>query len=622
MYRGVSKHLRLAAGAAILAAATAPAFSQVRTIAEPFDVGVAANRLADEILDADATKQRLPVTSDAEHARTIDPVLTRGAPIWIHEALPSAPLTVIGGRVFSYRDHVYDPLDAPVLKIRAIDDNQIVPFLIRVVISPQARTLPAGAIIVSLPTPSIFGARIEKLAAWVGSNRTEASLGPSQIDATLDIRIPIVTSPAEETENPENPIRVVIEGELHIGSYTKLPPNRLFALKEFPLDPELQGLATLELERDVAAAGERERLHDIAENVASKATTDYEKVVAVNSWVSTYLHYQESPATRSPLEALQDRSGDCDDYTALAAALLRSMEIPTRCPTGLLYDLDTLAAHAWVEVALPTRGGDLHWFIVDPTLAGTTPLEDRKASYVQFKDRILLYPIRPMIRVEGMSGRPTSDVLLNWRKTNEVSFVEPRETNRFIDLVIEEVDREISRGAERLVDAHLLLRRESASIIGSPYLVIDRPLVEESSTRLLLRLENEERFVLDLVAENTSSLESKTDLETIDRMRAAYTDLNGLFFAGMKAHQNLELVFSRDRHSDRLHTVSLRFGRYLVEHYLDRILKRLSKGGLLTEEETARISAIAETSGGKNLYALQELARQLPARESFNPGTD
>ena len=90
------------------------------------------------------------------------------------------------------------------------------------------------------------------------------------------------------------------------------------------------------------------------------------------------------------------------------------------------------------------------------------------------------------------------------------------------------------------------------------------------------------------------------------------SDLNDHFFAGEPAYRNLELIYLRDLHSDRLHTVSLRFGRYLVEYFLARILKRLSKGGFLTEEETARMSAVAEASDGKNLYLLQELARQLP----------
>jgi len=600
---------------AILATATAPASGQEGAKAETVDVEAAAHRLAEKILDTKTTKQRLPLTSDAEHARTIDPVLTRGTPMWIHAALPSAPLTVIGGRVFSYRDDVYDPLDAPVLKIRAIDDDQVIPFLVRVVIKPHNKAPQDSAVRVSFPAPPIFSPRLEHVEGWIGPDPTQVSIERSSENSLITVRIPLVPAEVESLKRLEDPTTVIIDGELHIGSYEELPPGRFAGLDGFPLDPELEGLATLELDRDIAAIGERERLHDIAEDLASKAATDYERVVAVNSWASTRLRYRESPATRSPLEALQDRSGDCDDYTALAAALLRSMEIPTNRPTGLLYDLDTLATHAWVEVALPLRGGGLHWFIVDPTLAGTTPFEDRKAGYVQFKDRILLYPLRPAVSVEGMAGRPTTDILLNWRKTKERSFAGPREADGFIELVIEGVDREISRGAEQLAEASLLLRRESASIAGSPYLAIDRPVAEKSSSRLQLRLENEERLVLDLVAEKGSALESKVDLEAIDRMRAAYTDFNGLFFGGMQAHHNLELIFSRDRHSDRLQTASLRFGRYLVEHYLDRILKRLSKGGLLTEEETARISAVAEASGGKNLYVLQELARQLPAGE-------
>ena len=613
MFRGVCGHFQIAAWMAILATATAPAFGQKVSEAEPSDIEVAAHRLANEILDARTTRQPLPVTSDAEHARTIDPVLTRGTAMWIHEALPSAPLTVIGGRVFTYRDHVYDPLDAPVLKIRAIDDNQIVPFLLRVVINPQDQTLPGAAIIVSFPAPSVFGTRVGKLTAWVGSDRVDASLVPSRKDATLEARVPIATTPTENSQRPESPVTVVIEGELHFGSYEELPPGRFADLDGFKLDPELEGLATLVLDRDIAAVGDRERLHDIAEDLASRATTDYERVVAVNRWVSTHLRYQEGPATRSPLEALHDRSGDCDDYTALAAALLRSMEIPTRRSTGLLYDLDTLAAHSWVEVALPMRGGGIHWFIVDPTLAGATSVERRKTSYVQFKDRVLLYPLRPVVRVEGMAGSLTTDVLLNWRNETSSCFTDAGDVSRFIDLFIQRIDQEISRGAVRLAEGGLLLRRESASIAGSPYLAIDRPIVGKSPSRLQLRLENEERLVLDLVAENGSALESKVDLETIDRMKAAYKDLNDLFFAGMTAHHNLALIFSRDRHSDRLETVTLGFGRYLIEHYLDRILKKLSRENLLTDEEIARISAVAEASGGKNLYVLQELARQVPA---------
>jgi len=615
MYQRLLWQCLAAVAAIVLTASGGSTSTPEATGTDESEIAGDAHRLAAGLLDVSLSKHRPPLTSDAEHARTIDPVLTRDTPMWIHEALPSAPLTVIGGRVFSYRDDVYDPLDAPVLKIRAIDDDQVIPFLIRVVIKAHNKTPQDSAVRVSFPAPPIFSPRLEHVEGWIGPDPTQVSIERSSENSLITVRIPLVPAEVESLKHLEDPTTVIVEGKLIIGSYEKLPPGRFADLDGFGLDPELKGLATLELDRDIVADGERERLHDIAENLASSATTDYERVVAVNSWVSTHLRYQESPATRSPLEALEDRSGDCDDYTALSAALLRSIEIPAHRPTGLLYDFDTLAAHAWVEAALPLRGGGLHWFIVDPTLAGTTAVEGRKKAYVQFKDRVLLYLLRPVVSVEGMAGRPTTDILLNWRKETGSSFTGAGELSRFIDLVIQGVDHEISRGAERLAEEGLLLRRESTSIAGSPYLLVDRPVVEKSSSRLHLRLENEERLVLDLVAETSSALESKPDLETIRRMRAAYTDLNGLFFGGMQAHHNLELIFSRDRHSDRLHTVRLRFGRYLVEHYLDHILKRLSKGGLLTEEETARISAVAKASAGKNLYVLQELARQLPPGE-------
>ena len=116
-----------------------------------------------------------------------------------------------------------------------------------------------------------------------------------------------------------------------------------------------------------------------------------------------------------------------------------------------------------------------------------------------------------------------------------------------------------------------------------------------------------------MVLDVTAGTNSEFNAETISSLRSVYQDLNDPFFAGEPAFRNLELIYIRDRHSDRLHTVSLRFSRYLVEHSLGRILKRLSKSGLLTEDETARLAAVAEASGGKNLYLLQELARQMPA---------
>jgi len=611
MFRRVYGRCRVAVWTAILAATTASVFGQEGAEGQPFDVEVAAHRLAGEILDARATQQGPPFTSNAEHARTIDPVMTRGTAIWIHEALPSPPMTVVGGRVFSYRDHVYDPLEIPVLRIRPIDDEQIVPFLARVVVTPDREILDDAAVTLAFPAPPIFKPRLERVQAWVGPNLTQISIKRSIEESVITVRVPLATADGEAPPNLASPVVVIVQGDLRLASYRWVAASRFGNLETYEMGPEIAGLARLEVGRDVADTDEQEKLHQIAELLASKSPTSFGRVITVNSWVSSRLQYQESPVTRSAIEALEDRAGDCGEYTAVMVALLRAMGIPARRATGRLYDFDTLSAHAWVEVALPKRSGELHWFVADPTLAGTTAIEEEKAAYVQFNDRMLLYPVKPTIRLEGTTARRTSDIFLNRRKTDEGRLAEPAQADTFVDIVIAAVDQEISGGAQSLADGGLLFRRQSASIVGSPYVIVDRPLAPKSSNRIQLRLENTERLVLDVTAGNGSEIHA----ETISSLRSAYQDLNQPFFAGEPAFRNLELIYIRDHHSDRLRTVSVRIGRYLVEHRLDRVLKRLSKAGFLTEEETARISAVAETSGGKNLYLLQELARQVPVAD-------
>ena len=298
--------------------------------------------------------------------------------------------------------------------------------------------------------------------------------------------------------------------------------------------------------RDVANTDEHERLHQIAKLLTSKSPTSYGRVTTVNSWVSSQLQYQESPVTRSAVEALEDRAGDCGEYTTVMVALLRAMGIPARRAVGRFYDFDTLSAHAWVEVALPKRSGEPHWFVADPTFAWATAIEEEKAAYVQLNDRMLLYPAKPTIKLEGTTANRISDIFLNRRKTDEERFSDPAEADRFVDLVIAAVDKEISGGAQLLADGDLLLRRESASIVGSPYVIVDRPLSPESSTRIQLRLENDERLSLDVTAGDSMEIGA----ETISRLRSAYQDLNSHFFRNQTAFRNIELTYIRDLHSE------------------------------------------------------------------------
>lgn len=610
MFRRVHARVSAVVGVLALTAATVIAGGADSTVETSDDVNAAARRLVEAILDPRLTKARPPFTSDVEHARTIDPVLTDNVSVWIHEALPAPPMTVMGGRVFTYQDVPYDPIEAPVLKIRPIDDGQSIAFVVRVVIELAGALSPEATLTVSIPAPPVFGPTVANVTTWVGARQVKPSIDSSAVAGEISIRVPLVAPGTEPRDQTVQPVTVIVEGKLLLDPYRTLQPGRFRNVADVPYPPAVERLSRLEVGRDGGNQEELQKIREIAAALLPGAATDYDRVVAVNSWVASSLRYRRSPSTRSPLEALEDRSGDCDEHTALMVAMLRAMGIASRRASGLLYNLDTLSAHSWAEVALPNREGDLHWFIADPTLAGATQTEDERFSFVQLKNRILLYPMRPETVLTGTGGRRTTDVLLNWRKDDVRAFADGIQADLFVDQVIAGVDQALSDQVQTLIADNRLLHRESSTVAGSPYLIVDRPVAQETQTRIRLLLENEERLVLELDAPVAEALGSEADLEAVGRLGRVFSELENLFFGGVSAHRNIELVYSRDRHTDRLHTVSLRCGRYLVETHLDRILKTLSRNDFLTEEEIATLSRVAEVSGGKNLYIFQELARQ------------
>ena len=75
--------------------------------------------------------------------------------------------------------------------------------------------------------------------------------------------------------------------------------------------------------------------------------------------------YQQARATRTALEAYDERVGVCRDFTHLAVAFCRCMNIPARYCTGYLGDIGMPPPYgpmdfaAWFEVFL---GGQWHTF--------------------------------------------------------------------------------------------------------------------------------------------------------------------------------------------------------------------------------------------------------------------
>jgi transglutaminase-like putative cysteine protease len=94
----------------------------------------------------------------------------------------------------------------------------------------------------------------------------------------------------------------------------------------------------------------------------------WNRVQAICDFVNGHLSfsYPNARATRTAAEALQERTGVCRDFTHLAVALCRCLNIPARYCNGYLGDIGVpqdpapMDFNAWFEVFLEGR-----WYTFD-----------------------------------------------------------------------------------------------------------------------------------------------------------------------------------------------------------------------------------------------------------------
>jgi transglutaminase-like putative cysteine protease len=114
---------------------------------------------------------------------------------------------------------------------------------------------------------------------------------------------------------------------------------------------------------------ETDRLSETAWSLFGQTPPTWVRVQAVCDYVHGHIAfgYEHARMTRSAFEAWHDRTGVCRDFTHLAIALCRCMNIPARYCTGYLGDIGTPPPYgvpdfaAWMEVHLDGR-----WHTFDP----------------------------------------------------------------------------------------------------------------------------------------------------------------------------------------------------------------------------------------------------------------
>jgi hypothetical protein len=89
---------------------------------------------------------------------------------------------------------------------------------------------------------------------------------------------------------------------------------------------------------------------------------------ALNAWVDERMVFGGIMDTaRTGTQILESSRGVCRDYAALYAAMARSVGIPSRLCTGLVYARDGFYLHTWAESWLGEENG---WVPLDPTRSG------------------------------------------------------------------------------------------------------------------------------------------------------------------------------------------------------------------------------------------------------------
>ena len=117
-------------------------------------------------------------------------------------------------------------------------------------------------------------------------------------------------------------------------------------------------------------------ISQLALRLTKDVKTQFDAVQRVISWVVDNVHYVSPPVKYDALYSLQSGKGNCQNFSHLSAALLRSVGIPVRIingvtlnqPFDIAWDKGTLTfkmgqgRHSWVEVWFPDQG----WVPYDP----------------------------------------------------------------------------------------------------------------------------------------------------------------------------------------------------------------------------------------------------------------
>jgi transglutaminase-like putative cysteine protease len=141
-------------------------------------------------------------------------------------------------------------------------------------------------------------------------------------------------------------------------------------------------------------------------------TDPWRKAQLVERWVNQHMKVQNFTEAMAPAsEVAKTLTGDCTEYSMLAAAMCKAAGLPARTAIGLVYvdfqppELPILGFHMWTEVYV--RG---QWTAIDATLGkGSVGPAHVKITDAHWHDTRSMTPLLPLMRV--MISRPTVQIV-------------------------------------------------------------------------------------------------------------------------------------------------------------------------------------------------------------------
>ncbi len=162
----------------------------------------------------------------------------------------------------------------------------------------------------------------------------------------------------KEKIGPKKSVTIRVRFTVQINTFSCKPVQTTF--EKYDKESELYKTYTAP---ETYIESDNSQIKEKAAEIAGKIDDPYLAAKKIYEFVISYMSYVRLFQCQGALCALQEKKGDCDEYSNLFVALCRARGIPARPVAGLTYGTPGREKHAWAEIYIPGAG----WIPVDPT---------------------------------------------------------------------------------------------------------------------------------------------------------------------------------------------------------------------------------------------------------------